>query len=137
MGNGALPNGPSYRAHPRLYRLFIQLYRGGTCPLTSQSHPRAAARLIETGFAAGFAVLACAGALSHPPAGLATLMASSGWGSGVKVWIASLAAASDWGSSRLAISSRLRAESASPCAAARLNHLKDSARFCSTPIPRA
>src|SRR6266480_5566157 len=21
MGNGALPNGPSYRAHPRLYRL--------------------------------------------------------------------------------------------------------------------
>src|SRR5712671_5567837 len=96
-----------------------------------------AARLIETGFAAGFAVLACVGAESHPPAGLATLMASSGWGSGVKVWIASFAAASDWGSSRLAISSRFRTESASPWAAARLNHLKDSARFCSTPMPRA
>ena len=35
-------------------------------------------------------------------------MASSGCGSGVKVWIASLAAASDCGSSRLATSSRLR-----------------------------
>jgi len=45
----------------------------------------AAVRLVETGLAAGFAVFACAGAESHPPAGLATLMASSGWGSGVKV----------------------------------------------------
>ena len=90
----------------------------------------AEARLVETGLAAGFAAEAWTGAESHPPAGLATLTASSGCGSAVKVWIASLAAASDWASSRLAISSRLRAESASPCAAARLNHLKDSARFC-------
>src|SRR5258706_4146522 len=96
-----------------------------------------AARLIETGFAAGFAVTACAGAESHPPAGLATLTASSGWGSGVKVWIASCAAASDWASRRLAISSRFRADSASPCAAARLDHLQDSAGVCSTPMPRA
>src|SRR5215218_6294218 len=85
----------------------------------------------------GLAGLACAGAGSQPPAGVATLTAASGCGSGVKVWIASLAAASDWASRRLAISSRLRPESASPCAAARLNHLKDSARFCSTPMPRA
>src|SRR5665213_410135 len=97
----------------------------------------AAVRFVATGLAAGFGAAACAGALSHPPAGVATLMASSGCGSGVNVWIASLAAASDWASSRLAISSRLCAESASPCAAARLNHLKDSARFCSTPMPRA
>src|SRR3954454_7585027 len=98
----------------------------------------AAARLGATGLAAGFAVVvAAAGALSQPPDGVATLMASSGCGSGVKVWIASLAAASDWASRRLAISSRLRPASASPWAAARLNHLKDSARFCSTPMPRA
>src|ERR1700690_3515253 len=97
----------------------------------------AAVRLVETGFAAGFAVEVCAGTESHPPAGLATLMASSGWGSGVKAWIASFAAASDWASSRFAISSRLRPASASPWAAARLNHLKDSARFWSTPMPRA
>src|SRR5207244_6543051 len=59
----------------------------------------AAARLGATGLAAGFAVVvACAGALSQPPAGAATLIASSGCGSGVKVWIASLAAASDWAS---------------------------------------
>src|SRR5205823_7136544 len=94
------------------------------------------ARLVETGLAGGF-VLACAGALSHPPAGAATLTTSSGCDSTVKVWIASLAAASDWASRRLAISSRLRVASASPWAAARLNHLKDPARFCSTPMPPA
>src|SRR5260370_30556746 len=77
-----------------IYTALSRRYMPGA--LTSQSHPRAVARLTETGFAAGFAVLACAGAESHPPAGLATLMASSGCGSGVKVWIASLAAASDW-----------------------------------------
>jgi len=38
--------------------------------------------------AAGFAVVACTGLESQPPAGVATLVASSGWGSGVKVWIA-------------------------------------------------
>ncbi len=46
--------------------------------LMSQSPQRAAARLIGIGFAAGFAVMAGAGVLSHPPAGLATLTASSG-----------------------------------------------------------
>src|SRR5260370_11166958 len=115
-----------------LYGFIAEVHAGN-----ARRHQRAAARLVETGLAAGFGALACAGAESHPPAGLATLMASSGWGSGVKVWIASFAAASDWASSRLTISSRLRAESASPCAAARLNHLQDSARFCSTPMPRA
>src|SRR5580704_6144636 len=93
------------------------------------------ARLLNAGLAAGFA--AAPDATSQPPCGVATLMASSGCGSAVKVWIASLAAASDWASRRLAISSRLWPASASPCAAARLNHLKDSARFCSTPMPRA
>ena len=34
-----------------------------------------------TGFGAGLAGLTCAGALSHPPAGVVTLTASSGWGS--------------------------------------------------------
>ena len=28
MGNGALPNGPSYRAHPRLYLLVLALPAG-------------------------------------------------------------------------------------------------------------
>jgi hypothetical protein len=28
MGNGALPNGPSYRAHPRLYRYYFHLRAG-------------------------------------------------------------------------------------------------------------
>jgi hypothetical protein len=41
-------------------------------------YQRAAARLIETGFAADFAGTACTGAESHPPDGLATLTASSG-----------------------------------------------------------
>src|SRR4029079_11031415 len=77
--------------------------------------------LLATGFVAGFA-LAC-GALSQPPFGAATLTASSGCGSALKVWIASLAAASDCGSSRLATSSRLVAASAPPWAAARVNHL--------------
>ena len=65
--------------------------------------------MAETGLAADLAALACAvaGAESHPPAGVATLTASSGWGSGVKVWIASLAAASDWGSSRQGEDSRI------------------------------
>jgi hypothetical protein len=31
MGNGALPNGPSYRAHPRLYPL-SQTDAGSECP---------------------------------------------------------------------------------------------------------
>ena len=92
---------------------------------------------MEAGLARALPNWPAPGAASHPPAGVATLTASSGWGSGVKVWIASFAAASDCGSSRLATSSRLRPASASPCAAARLNHLKDSARFCSTPMPRA
>src|SRR5579864_7415132 len=97
----------------------------------------AAVRLLATGLTAGLTGLACTGAESQPPAGEATLMASSGWGSGANVWIASLAAASDCGSRRLAMSSRLRPASVSPWAAARLNHLKDSARFWSTPMPRA
>src|SRR5204862_2369216 len=78
----------------------------------------AAVRRVEAGFAAGFAV-ACIGAASQPPAGLAALTASSGWPSGVKVWIASSAAASDCGSTRLATSSRFWPASASPWAGAR------------------
>ena len=35
MGNGALPNGPSYRAHPRLY-LSGHARRGEECPLTGE-----------------------------------------------------------------------------------------------------
>jgi len=98
---------------------------------------RAAARCFA-GLAAGLtACFGAAGAASQPPAGPATLIASSGCGSGVKVWIASLAAACDCGSRRFETSSRLRVASESPWAAARLNHLNDSARFCSTPIPRA
>src|SRR5438477_11621281 len=77
------------------------------------------ARLVETGLAGGF-VLACAGALSHPPAGPATLTASSGCDSTAKVWTASLAPASDWASRRLAIASRLRDAASSPWAVVRL-----------------
>src|ERR1700730_12254962 len=115
---------------------FFEVASRASCDVVNDQDYRAA-RLVETDFAAGFAAAAGCGAVSHPPAGVAALTASSGWGSAVNVWIASLAAASDWASRRFAISSRLRPASASPCAAARLNHLKDSARFCSTPMPRA
>src|SRR5579872_1473596 len=82
----------------------------------------AAARFVAAGLVAGFDADG-AGAASQPPGGVETLTASSGCGSAMKVCTASFAAASDWASRRLAISSRLWPESASPCAAARLNHL--------------
>jgi len=91
------------------------IYMGGLSG-RCQRQSLAAARLVAAGLAAGLVAAAGAGAGSQPPAGAATLMAASGCGSGVKVWIASLAAASDWASRRLAISSRLRPESASPWA---------------------
>src|SRR6266700_8237923 len=39
MGNGALPNGPSYRAHPRLYRL-RRADHGRTCPFIGVKRSR-------------------------------------------------------------------------------------------------
>src|SRR5437016_6165769 len=92
-------------------------------------------RMVDFVFAGGVAVLVTV--LSHPPAGTLTVFASSGCGSTVQVWTASLAATSDCGSSRAATSSRFLPASWSPCCAASANHLYDSARFCSTPIPRA
>src|SRR6478735_5424770 len=103
-------------------RMILMLAIGARCMASENRQSRmevwktpqgaTAARLLAIGLTADFAGAACAGAESHPPAGAATLTASSGWGSGVKVWIASLAAASDWASRRLAISSRFRADSA-------------------------
>src|SRR4029077_7744574 len=105
---------------------------------TRADHGRAGVARLAAGLLAGFAAVAgAAGVPSQPPRGVATLTASSGWGSagegwvagcatvtsvwgwggGVKVWIASFAAASDWASSRLAMSSRLWDASVSPCAA--------------------
>ena len=36
MGNGALPNGPSYRAHPRLYRSDVRptASKAGAVPIS-------------------------------------------------------------------------------------------------------
>ena len=75
-----------YQSRACLHGFVDEVYDGGAA---GSRQCAAAVRLAGTGLAAAFGAAACTGALSHPPAGVATLMASSGCGSGVKVWIAS------------------------------------------------
>src|SRR5207302_8325268 len=87
--------------------------------------------------------LGCAGATgvaaawSHPPGGVLTSTATAGCLCGDQVCTACSATLNDGGSRREPSSSRFLTDSVSPVRAASANHLYASARFCSTPMPRA
>jgi hypothetical protein len=51
MGNGTLPHGPSYRAHPRLYLTFGLMHRSKRCRRFSPLDLRTVRRQVRAGYA--------------------------------------------------------------------------------------